>query len=66
MDIFSNQWFNWFMSNYSIAIAALPGVVYFILRLVAIVNPNVPTNKVKELFQDSWPPWNKNGGTPSI
>ena len=54
MNFFDNAWFAWFFTNYSMAIYAIPAIVAFILKAIAIWNPNVPTDKVRDLFKD-WP-----------
>ena len=51
----SNDWINWFMSNYSMAFFAVPSVITLILKLIAIYNPNVKSSEVSELFEKYWP-----------
>jgi len=50
MNILSNEWINYFLTHYSILIGAIPYIVYKALKVVAILNPNVPTNLIKDLF----------------
>lgn len=54
MLIFSNEWFAWFMSTYSILIGGIPVALTFILQLIAIYHPGVPTNKVIDLIAKYW------------
>jgi hypothetical protein len=51
MDILSNDWFNMVASNYSIAVASIPTLVGIGLKVVAITNPNVPTDKIEDLLK---------------
>jgi hypothetical protein len=55
MIILSNDWLIWVWKTFSMAIIAIPSVIIFITKLVAIFNPNVPSNKICDLFQKSWP-----------
>lgn len=56
MLFLSNAYFAWLMDTYSVLITiVLPGVIIFGLKLIAIFNPNVPTNKILDLIQSSWP-----------
>jgi len=50
MNILSNDWINYFLTHYSILIGAIPYIVYKALKIIAILNPNVPTDKIKDLF----------------
>jgi hypothetical protein len=52
--LFDNNWFNWFLSNYSILIAFIPVAMTFILKLIAILNPNVPSDQICELINQYW------------
>jgi len=49
-DILSNDWINMVASKYSMAIAAVPAIVTAILKVVAMLNPNVPTDKIRDLL----------------
>ncbi len=49
-DFLSNDWINVMLSKYSMAIAAIPTVIGLILKAVAMLNPNVPTDKVRDLL----------------
>lgn len=51
----TNDWVIWFYNNYSMAIVGVPAVIVFLLKLVAIIRPTVPTNKIIDLIKDSWP-----------
>lgn len=46
----SNDWLNWAWNNYSILIIGIPSIVTFILKAVAIWNPNIPSDKIRDLF----------------
>jgi hypothetical protein len=48
----SNDWIKTVASDYSILIGAIPYIIFKALKIIAILNPNVPTNTVRELF--SW------------
>lgn len=52
--LFDNNWFNWFLSNFSIAIASVPIISGFLLKLLAIFNPNVPSDKIIDLVNHYW------------
>jgi phosphoglycerate-specific signal transduction histidine kinase len=54
-NLLSNDWINWFMSNYSMAFFAVPSVITLILKLIAIYNPNIKSSEVAELFEKYWP-----------
>jgi ABC-type uncharacterized transport system permease subunit len=47
IDIFSDNWWKWLLSNYSYSIGLLIGL----FKAWAIVNPNVPSNKIIDLFK---------------
>jgi hypothetical protein len=49
-DIFSNDWITMVMSTYSMAIAAIPAAIGIILKAVAMLNTNVPTDKIRDLL----------------
>ena len=55
MSLFSNEWFTWFFSTYSMLLGFLPLVIGFLLKLFAIVHPGIPTDKITELIQSYWP-----------
>lgn len=55
MLFLSNDWLLWFYKQYSLATIAFPLVVIFFLKLLAIIRPTVPTNKIIDLIKDSWP-----------
>lgn len=54
MNFLSNDWFAWFMSTYSILIGGIPVAVTFILQLIAIFHPGVPTDRVIDLIAKYW------------
>jgi len=51
MNILSNDWINHFLTEYSILIYAIPYVIYKILKVIAILNPNISTDQIKDLFK---------------
>ena len=55
MAFLSNDWWSWFLSNYSMTLAAIPTVIAFSLKLVAIFHPKVPSDKILDLIQSYWP-----------
>jgi hypothetical protein len=52
---FTNDGIANFFSTYSILLGLLPMVVTFVLKLVAIFSPKVPSDKIIELIQGYWP-----------
>lgn len=46
----SNTWMMEVLSNYSMVIAAIPTAIGAILKVIAILNPNVPTDKIRDLL----------------
>jgi hypothetical protein len=53
MTVLSNNWFNWLVSNYSILIGLIPVSVIFILKLIAIFHPGIPSDKIVDLIQNT-------------
>ena len=51
----SNDWITWIWTTFSMVIVAVPSLVIFTLKLVAIFHPNIPTDKVIDLFKEYWP-----------
>jgi hypothetical protein len=49
-DFLSNNWITAALSNYSIAIAAIPVIIGMVLKIIAILNPNIPTDKIRDLL----------------
>lgn len=52
MMIFDNNWFRYVAENYSIAIALVPTVVAFLVKLAAVYHPNVPSDKILDLIRE--------------
>jgi hypothetical protein len=50
--LFSNTWLNWFMSSYSGMLAIAPIIITFLLKLLAIIDPKVPSDKIIALIQE--------------
>ena len=53
-DLFSNNWFTWFFSTYSIGLGLAPIVVVFVLKMIAIFHPGIPTDKIVDLIQSTF------------
>lgn len=50
--LLDNNWFGWLVANYStLLFIVIPSAIVFILKLWAIRNPNVPTNKIIDLLK---------------
>ncbi len=54
ISFLNNNWWAWFWTNYSMTVIAIPTVVAFILKLIAIYNPNIKTNEIAEVFEKYW------------
>jgi len=55
ISFLNNNWWAWFWTNYSMTVIAIPTVVAFILKLIAIYNPNVKSDQVIDVFKTYWP-----------
>lgn len=55
MWIISNEGLVWVYNNYSMLITAIPVIIVFILKVIAVVNPRIPTNKIIDLIGEYWP-----------
>ena len=55
MTILSNDWWAFVWNTYSMTIVGIPTAITFALKLWAIFNPNVPTDKITGLFKEYWP-----------
>ena len=51
----SNDWMVWFWQTYSIVITVVPSAVAFLLKLIALWNPNIQSDKVIDLMKEYWP-----------
>lgn len=51
----TNDWWVYVWENYSLTILGVPIFFSFFLKLLAVFNPNVPSDKIIELFEDYWP-----------
>jgi NADH:ubiquinone oxidoreductase subunit 2 (subunit N) len=51
----SDYWWQWVYNSYSMSIVGIPLVVGFILKLIAIIKPSVPTGAILDLFAEYWP-----------
>ncbi len=55
ISFLNNAWWSWFWSQYSMTVIAVPTVVAFVLKLLAIYNPNIKSNEINEVFKEYWP-----------
>lgn len=55
ISFLNEAWWTWFLGNYKTTAAVAFGVLVFLLKLVAVVHPGVPTDRVVDLLRDSWP-----------
>jgi hypothetical protein len=46
----SNAWIKEVGSDYSFFIGAIPYIIFKALKIIAILNPRVPSNTIKELL----------------
>jgi len=44
--LFTDSWWNWFLHEYAFSI----GVIWALLKMLAILHPGVETNKIMELL----------------
>lgn len=51
--ILTNAWIDFVMSNYSGLIAISIPAIIFILKLIAIINPNIPSDKIIDLIRSA-------------
>jgi len=54
ISFLNNNWWAWFWTNYSMTVIAIPTVVAFVLKLIAIYNPNIKSNEINEVFEKYW------------
>jgi hypothetical protein len=54
ISFLNNNWWAWFWTNYSMTVIAVPTVVAFVLKLIAIYNPNIKSNEINEVFEKYW------------
>jgi hypothetical protein len=52
-QIFTNAWCDWFMTNYSTILTAIPLAIAAVLKLIAIFHPEITSNSLVDLVQ-SW------------
>jgi hypothetical protein len=53
--IFSNAWWQWVWDTYNYSILGFPIVISFILKLMAIFIPTIPSGKIIDLIKEYWP-----------
>ena len=60
MYFLSDEWFKWVQSNYSMLISYVQWILgtpigaYVAMKILAIANRNVPSNKIVDLLQNSF------------
>jgi len=53
--ILSDTWWQYVWRSYSMSILGFPLIVGFILKLIAIIKPSIPTGAILDLFAEYWP-----------
>lgn len=51
----SDTWWQWFYNSYSMSIIGFPLLAGFLLKLLAIIKPSIPTGKILDLLTEYWP-----------
>jgi hypothetical protein len=51
----SDTWWQYIYNSYSMSIVGFPIVAAFLLKLVAIIKPSIPTGKILDLIAEYWP-----------
>jgi hypothetical protein len=52
---FTDDWWMWVWKNYSMSILGFPILATFIIKLIAIYNPNIKGKEISDLFDQYWP-----------
>ena len=52
--LFTNDWLNFVMSNYSGIFALIPVILTAMLKLVAIFDPEVPSDRINDWIQSTF------------
>jgi hypothetical protein len=55
MIVLSDAWWFWVWQNFSMSILGFPLVVSFLLKLIAIYNPNFKGKDIADLMEHYWP-----------
>jgi len=50
-QLLTNDWFNWVFSTYSVLLGLIPTVIGFILKLLAVFHPDIPSDKIIDLIK---------------
>jgi len=50
VDFLTDAWLFQFIDTHKMLLGAIPVIIYAILRLIATINPNIPTNRVLDLL----------------
>jgi len=53
--IFSNDWWTAVWNTYNMSILGFPLLIAFIVKLLAIFNPNIPSDQIIDVFKQYWP-----------
>lgn len=53
--LFSNNWWTWVWNTYNMSILGFPIAIGFVLKLLAVFNPNIPSDQVIDVFKQYWP-----------
>lgn len=51
----SDTWWQYIYNSYSMSIVGFPVVLAFVLKVVAIIKPSIPTGKILDLLAEYWP-----------
>jgi hypothetical protein len=52
MDTFlSNNWWSWLVSNYTVTIGLVIGLIVTVLNVIAVIHPDDKTSTIVELLQ---------------
>lgn len=55
ISFLNNAWWSWFWSEYSMTVIAVPTVVAFVLKLIAIYHPGIKSDQIIDVFKTYWP-----------
>jgi uncharacterized protein (UPF0216 family) len=53
--MFTNSWWAEIASNYTVMIGIISGVICFIVKFLAIIDPKIPSERIIDLFKSYWP-----------
>lgn len=52
--ILSDEWVKWVASNYSLLIVGIPVFLTALVKLLAIIHPNVPSDKILDWIKETF------------